>query len=865
MIDRLNRLFRVNRGEWPKLVQFGLFGFLLQMGLGIGFSAGDAAFLSHVGADKLPVIFMLTPLVMLFYTGIFSVLMVRYSIDQMVTMTLLLLVAGGLTLWALLGSTGGNPTLYYALKLYLAMWYIGIYSLFWNYTDAYFDIQDAKRLFPLFAAFCALGTAAGAMIVSLTAAVIPIHGFMALWAAIALATIPLARMLGRRWQQIAENDADAGDEPQGVRAQLTMLANSFRTSRYTVALTATLFVTLLMTNLAEFQYSTVLQAGRSEAQLAALFGALYAGSNIFNLIVCLFVFNRLVSRFGVRNVAFILPLTYFATFGLFFLSGGYAAAIAAFFAYHAVLTSIEYNNQNLLFNAVPSAIKRPLRTVIEGMCEPLASLIAGAFLLYAATRLDLRELSGIGVILGAALIAVVVLLRQLYPAAMTANMRRGWLNFGDPAFAAPAFTPTAAARLESDAQSQDAVRADRARSLLGLANAAQTPPENGDTVDGLVAALRDGDDRALGRLHDIATADDIHLVPLLADRLGGFSRSQRQKAIALIGRIGDVEAIPGVLTAARTLAPRDRRAIAAMLAGLGDTAIPHLVAALRDRRRDYSERSIAAHALAELSYAQFDAQLGRLVDRELTDARALIEGAARTADGSAALTLLLRARRERAEASIDFVLELLALGGLLPNFDLLIVSLHSSNPKVRGNALEAIESGVGHALFRKIDAILHARGDSTGSADIDLIALAEAGLGSGQWLETAAALQILHDRLPPAAFARQASRLVQADMPAMLRRQLRRLLGLANDDGPDMLALVDALSHMPGFSAATLRALTDLAAAARRARPDRPAVHGTAAGDDFWIANDDILEVASRHPDLALVMLRVQDGRAHAA
>ena len=142
---------------------------------------------------------------------------------------------------------------------------------------------------------------------------------------------------------------------------------------------------------------------------------------------------------------------------------------------------------------------------------------------------------------------------------------------------------------------------------------------------------------------------------------------------------------------------------------------------------------------------------------------------------------------------------------------------------------------------------------------------AEAALDSGRWIETAAALAILHDRLPPTGFARQTSRLVRADMPAVLRRQLLRLLSLENDDGPDMLGLVEALSRMPGFSAATLRALADLAATARGVIPDRPAIHGHVAGHDFWIANDDIMEVASRHPDLALVMLRVQDGRAHAA
>src|SRR3546814_7292349 len=68
------------------------------------------------------------------------------------------------------------------------------------------------------------------------------------------------------------------------------------------------------------------------------------------------------------------------------------------------------------------------------------------FLLYAASHLDMRELSGIGLIVGAALIAVVVVLRQLYPAAMAANMRHGWMNFGAPAATGPRFDPQARAR-----------------------------------------------------------------------------------------------------------------------------------------------------------------------------------------------------------------------------------------------------------------------------------------------------------------------------------------------------------------------------------------------------------------------------------
>jgi hypothetical protein len=809
LIDRLSRLFRVERGEWTKLVQFGLFGFLLQMGMGIGFSAGDAAFLSHVGAEALPIVFILTPLVMLVYTGIFSVLMVRFSLDRMVMLTLMLLVAGGVLFWLFLKGGGDSEPLYYALKLYLAMWYIALYSLFWNYTDAYFDIQDAKRLFPLFAAFCALGTASGALLVNLLATTIPLSGFLLIWSALALATIPFVRLLGKSWRQIAENDAEAGEDAAGVMDWLAMLAGSFRTSRYTVVLTATLFVTLLMTNLAEYQYATVLQEGRSEAELAALFGALYAASNIFNLFICLFVFNRLVSRVGVRNVAFILPLTYFAVFGFFFLSGGFAAAIAAFFAYHAVLTSIEYNNQNLLFNAVPSAIKRPLRTVVEGMCEPLASLIAGGFLLYAAKYLDLRELSGIGVMLGATLIAIVVLLRQLYPAAMSSNMRRGWLNFN--AFL-PSLTSDAEARLRAAATDATAPLARQAVELL----AAQEP----------VA------------------------VPGNAENDGA-------------------ESLPAILATANTLAPRDRRLLVDSLTSFGETAIPHLVAALRDMRRSYVERALAARVLASLSYAQFAAQADGLVEVELLAARQWTRNAARldaADEDEIAVELLGRAQRERAEAAMDFVLELWALRGLLPNFDLLIVSLHSANAKVRANAMEAIETGVGHKLYAEIRAVMRADAKRVDSPEAnDIVALADSALESGSPVEVAAALDILHARLSAADFARRSRRLLTSAMSEILRRQLLERLGMAQGEGPGTVALIDALRRIPSFAAATLQALADLARFTIFEEPAAPALGGMAGGHRFWIAYQSIADAAARHPDLALVMLRVQDGRAHAA
>jgi hypothetical protein len=799
--------------------------------------------------------------------------MVRFSIDHMVDLTLAMLIAGGAILWALLNAQldpGTQTLLYYGLKLYLAMWYIGLYTLFWNYTDTYFDIQDAKRLFPLFAAFCALGTATGALIVSLFAATIPMPYFLLIWSILAFFTAPLARLLRRRWKQIAESDVAVTEDAGNAFEQLAAVARAFGKSRYTWVLTLTLFVTLLMTNLAEFQYSTVLQTGRSEAELAALFGELYAACNIFNLVVCLLVFNRLVSRWGVRNVALILPLSYFAAFGYFFLQGGVGPAIAAFFVYHGVLTSIEYNNQNLLFNAVPSAVKRPLRTVVEGMCEPVASFIAGGFLLLAATGMDMRELSGIGVIIGLILIAIVVALRQLYPAAMAANMRLGWLNFGDRGIEHAQFDDDARGLLRAEA-------ADAASPAAGFANALLEPwtfdAADSEDIDRFARQIDSANSAvratAIAGLFAAASPEDIHLVPLLAGKLPQLDQDERRKVIALLGRISDTEAIPEILGAAGELAPRDRRAIAAMLAGIGETSVPRLMSALRDRGQAYRIRSIAARALADVSYAQFLSQLDQLVRQELLETRRLLAGARQfeaAGDSSAALALLARAQREHIAASVDFALELLALGGQLPNFDLLIVSLHSANAKVRGNAIETIEAGVDHATFELLEPLLRQR--ETGETEepqSDIVALLEEALATGQGIEAAAAAQALHERLDTADFARNVRAITRPDMPAALRDHLRTLLELGEPASLRAFDIVAALSRTPGLGGASLEALQALARHAVTTAPAGHGLHDTANGQPFWIGFGHLRDVAARFPDLALILLKSLDDRPYAA
>lgn len=799
----VNRLLRVVPGEWPKLAQFGLLGFLLQMGLGIGFSAGDAAFLAHAGADRLALIFMMTPAIMLLYTAAFSYLMVRFSIDRVIDATIALLVLGGLISYVVLGldlPPRWELPVYIGLKLYLAMWYIALYTQFWNYTDGYFAIQDGKRLFPLLAAATALGMTCGSLIVSQLAGTVSLRGFFLIWAVIAAVTFPVALRLRRRWTRIADSDVEEADDSVG--RQIGQVTDTFRTSRYTLVLTLILFVTLLMTNLAEFQYSNMFEQGRSEAELASLLGTLYAAANIFNVIVCLFVFNRLVARIGVRNVALIMPLSYFAAFGFLFVTGSFEGALAAFFAYHGVLTSIEYNNQNLLFNAVPAETKRPVRTIVEGMAEPLASFIAGGFLLVFADRTDVRDISGIGVILGLVLLVVVVMLRQLYPAAMARNMRSMLLDFGK---GTPVARPTASAPADTET---------------------------------------------------------------LIEQLRSQKPAERAEAIALLGAGRDLEALPQILDRASWLSPADRHAVEAMIVGWGETVIPRLVSTLPDRTVRYRSRAMAARALAHLSYPLFEAQLDTLVHSELDRAGprfVLAEALEAMPEPTRATRLLARLQRQLIGKGTDFVIELLALGGRLPDFDLLIVSLHSKNPKVRGNAMEAIETGVDRAIFRMLQNLLEEQPSTVAVDPGRLAGMLEARLGTPDPIELVMVAQAIRDIVPPEALAKTLRKALRPDLYLLERADLATLLGLPGSGPRTMVDKVDAIAAFPDFAAASIDVQVRLAIKLRDTPPPGDVRRVDIDGVTMWLSNDYALDLAERNVDLALAMYRAEDDRAYAA
>ena len=308
----MSREYRFKADDPWRVVPFMILGALIQGGLAIGVSAADSLFISNIGANKLPVIYTCIPLIMLAYIGIYNRVLDLWGIDRLFVATIGILVVGGFVFSYLLRGDSPPESVYYISMFYGAFWYIALYSLLWNFIDGFFDLSEAKRLFGLIAGGSALGAIGGGFLVTKLSGIMGVSWLFGVWSTTVLMALPVVWWIVRKIPRIAGDDG--GDEEEEVSMRETL--RTVLGSRYVSVLTLVIFMVSVTATICEFRYYSIFEAHYpNEADLAALFGRLYAAVNVFNLIGTMFLFRVLVRWVGVRNVAIIQPIVYLAAFG----------------------------------------------------------------------------------------------------------------------------------------------------------------------------------------------------------------------------------------------------------------------------------------------------------------------------------------------------------------------------------------------------------------------------------------------------------------------------------------------------------------------------------------------------------------------
>jgi len=425
--------FKINKTELPKIISFMILAAVFQAGLTIGSTAGDTLFLSNIGVESLPYIYLVMPLIMVLYASVFSHLITKIGIKKLLYASVLTVALIALILFFVISmreslSEFQINSLYYVIKIFTTLVYIAFYSLYWNYADLYFDMSESKRLFAYLAAGTAFGVIFGGLTVSLSTEILGVPYLFLLWVVLGLSSLPVIYYINSRYSVLTIDDIDEAEEESAWKMLKTNWSSIVKI-RYVSILAGMVFIVSLLAAIAEYQYYEVFSNTYTEAELAILLGWLYAGVNVFNLFICAFLFNRLVLRIGVTGVAMIQPVVYILAFSFLLLDYGFHAAIIAFFAYQGMAWSVDNNNYNLLYNALPNANRAQLRTILEGLLEPIATALAGLYLIFYASKVPAERISMVGFIGALVLFAIVIIMKKNYLISLVHNLKTEWLDF----------------------------------------------------------------------------------------------------------------------------------------------------------------------------------------------------------------------------------------------------------------------------------------------------------------------------------------------------------------------------------------------------------------------------------------------------
>jgi len=430
----MRRLFNIYPGEGRNALFFALLGFLWSLGASLSTKFSDALFLIHVGSEHLPTVYVIC------------------ALGMMVPVIALMYVVNRIPAYHILFGILGAAALFYCSVLFCisheigtasgTIWWVNrigsfqaralLVTGFWTFIDQYHNMQDAKRLFVLFTSSIFFGATVTGLIMrsGMFEFTTILAGIIFLMAGALL----VSRKIVKSVHQAHDENAleEMGDEKGFSFASFfkELLKSPF--SLLVMANNFTFFVLWVAT---EFNYLSAFDArfapgpavsyGEVEdARLTLFLGQLHAVVSFTNMIFGLFLYSRLVRRFGVGSLLFLSPLLLFFTFGGWLEYGWLLFPVIGYFVVEGTMEVIDDSNFNLLLNAIPKKLKYRVRIAIEAFLEPFGMLLTGLLL-----SLPFLNTKLFCLLLAAVAVSIAVIINRRYHRAIYRNLAAQSLHF----------------------------------------------------------------------------------------------------------------------------------------------------------------------------------------------------------------------------------------------------------------------------------------------------------------------------------------------------------------------------------------------------------------------------------------------------
>ena len=197
--------------------------------------------------------------------------------------------------------------------------------------------------------------------------------------------------IAKKMPVIAHEDSEQEGQIYEQGNHFKYLIKSILASPFTLLLMTSNFLIYLLLVITEYNYMYTFEnyfasqpdsnaGGGTEASLTLFLGKCLASVSVCNLIFGLFIYSRMVRRFGIGSLLMITPILLIISFTGWSVSASLVFPLIGFFVVEGTLYVIDDNNFNLLLNAVPAKLKYKIRVMIESFFEPIGMLTSAMLL-----------------------------------------------------------------------------------------------------------------------------------------------------------------------------------------------------------------------------------------------------------------------------------------------------------------------------------------------------------------------------------------------------------------------------------------------------------------------------------------------------
>jgi AAA family ATP:ADP antiporter len=295
----LARWYQIGPGERRALVlAFAYFFFLLASYYVLRPVRDEMAVRS--GVRSIPWLFTATFVVSLAIAPIYGALVARLRRGLFIPLVYGFLALNILVFWALLSGGIALDATAKAFFVWLSVFNVFAVSVFWSFMADMFDIEQAKRLYPLIAAGGSLGGLAGSMTVTALATVVGPANLLLIAAGLLVAALALAAGL----DHVARADTASAKKLRGGRegvggSWLAGIAEIVR-SPYLAGIALWVFALSLAGTFAyNMQVDIVGRSGLDSAGRTQIFGAVDLATNILIPLIQLTIARAFLQRLGI--------------------------------------------------------------------------------------------------------------------------------------------------------------------------------------------------------------------------------------------------------------------------------------------------------------------------------------------------------------------------------------------------------------------------------------------------------------------------------------------------------------------------------------------------------------------------------------